>query len=246
MKVNQHEDSSYGNLVAAIARLFLHKPYKTGILEQPGRERLMVNLSAFDCTTFVETVLALARCADQGKISSHAFRKQLKSIRYRQGIINGYSSRLHYFSDWLHDNEKKKFVMDLSKNFGGKPHRKKIHFMTAHQASYPALKNKTQSDRIMAIEKNLSRRVLHIVDKDTVNKQVAKIKNGDIIAFATKQEGLDVAHVGFAVREGKSLRLLHASKKEGGVVISKKTVVSYLKSNKNFTGIIIAESMGSF
>ena len=44
MKVNQHEDSSYGNLVAAIARLFLHKPYKTGTLEQPGRERLMVNL----------------------------------------------------------------------------------------------------------------------------------------------------------------------------------------------------------
>ncbi|MGB5217095.1 MAG: N-acetylmuramoyl-L-alanine amidase-like domain-containing protein [Smithella sp.] len=246
MKVNQYEDYSYGNLVAAIARLFIHKPYKTGMLEQPGKERLMVDLSAFDCTTFVETVLALARCADSGKISSHAFRKQLKSIRYRQGKINGYASRLHYFSDWLRDNEKMNFVADISKNLGGKPHRKKINFMTAHQALYPALNNKAQWDRMLTIEKNLSRRVLHIVDQDTVNTQATKIKNGDIIAFATHQEGLDVAHVGFAVREGKSLRLLHASKKEGRVVISKKTIVSYLKSNKNFTGIIIAESIGCF
>jgi hypothetical protein len=36
------------------------------------------------------------------------------------------------------------------------------------------------------------------------------------------------------------LHLLHASGKEGGVVISKKTLAAYLKSNKKFTGIIIA------
>jgi hypothetical protein len=246
MKVNQHEDFSYGELVVGIARLFLHKPYETGSLEQPGRERLMVNLSAFDCTTFVETVLALARCADRGKISSQAFLKQLKSIRYRQGKINGYASRLHYFSDWLQDNEKMNFVADRSKDLGGIPHRKKIHFMTTHQALYPALKNKAQRDRMLTIEKNLSRRVLHILDHNTVKTQATKIKNGDILAFTSKQEGLDVAHVGFAVREGKGLRLLHASKKEGRVVISKKTVVSYLKANKNFTGIIIAKSIGHF
>ena len=246
MKVNQDDDGSYGNLVAAIARLFIHKPYKTNTLEQSGREKLTVNLAAFDCTTFVETVLALARCVDSGKISTNTFRKQLKSIRYRQGKINGYSSRLHYISDWIRDNEKMKFITDISKNLGGKPHRKKIHFMTAHHASYPALHNKTQSDRMLAVEKNLSRRVLYILDKDTVGTQTAKIKNGDIVAFAADQAGLDVAHVGFAVREGKSLRLLHASKNEGRVVISKETIVSYLQSNKNFIGIIIAESIGSF
>jgi len=51
---------------------------------------------------------------------------------------------------------------------------------------------------------------------------------------------LDVAHVGFAILQGKNLHLLHASSKEGGVVISKKTLASYLKANKKFTGIIVA------
>jgi hypothetical protein len=56
----------------------------------------------------------------------------------------------------------------------------------------------------------------------------------------TDQEGLDVVHVGFAVWQGKYLYLLHASSKERVVVISKKTLVAYLKSDKKVTGIIIA------
>ena len=75
-----------------------------------GKEKLIVNVSGFDCTTFVETVLALAKCAAAGKLSRSEFRKNLKLIRYRQGKIDGYSSRLHYFTDWLSDNEKKKIL----------------------------------------------------------------------------------------------------------------------------------------
>jgi hypothetical protein len=90
------------------------------------------------------------------------------------------------------------------------------------------------------VEKNLSRKVFYFIDGDKVSRQKTKINNGDVIAFTTKDEGLDVAHVGFAIWQGKNLHLLHASSKEGGVVISKKTLVAYLKSNKKFAGIIIA------
>ena len=241
-----HKDISYGDLIVEIGRLFINKPYKAGTLEDHRKERLIINLSAFDCTTFVETVLALARCVASRKISRNEFRQHLKSIRYRQGKINGYSSRLHYFTDWLKDNEKMKFMTDISRNLGGKPQRKKINFMTAHLELYPALENKTQFAQMLSVEKNLSRRVFHIIDKNKVNAQKGQIKNGDIIAFAANQEGLDVAHVGFAIWEGKSLHLLHASKNEGWVVISKKTVFHYLKSNKNFNGIIVAENNGPF
>jgi len=245
MKGRQHDGYTPGNLVAEIAMFFLHKPYQTDTLEQPGREKLAVNLSAFDCTTFVETVLALARCVESGKISSREFKKNLRSIRYRNGRINGYTSRLHYFTDWLSNNEKMGFVIDRTKNLGGRPQRKKIDFMTAHRELYPALKNKTQLAAMTLIEKNLSRKTVHIIDKDRFNTLKTKINHGDIIAFTTDQAGLDAAHVGFAIRKGKSLRLLHASQKEGQVVISKKTLADYLKSNKTFTGIIIAESNGS-
>ena len=253
MKKNQHKinkssrsktlpgnDSSYGDLIAEIGRLFINRPYKAETLESPGKEKLIVNVTAFDCTTFVETVLALARCAAAGKISHHEFRKNLQSIRYRHGKIEGYSSSLHYFTDWLRDNENKNILTDLSKSLGGKPQRKKINFMTAHRESYTALKNEEQLAKMLAVEKDLSRKISYKIEKDKMSAQKAKIQNGDVIAFATNQEGLDVAHVGFALRQGKSLRLLHASSKEGAVLISKKTMTAYLQSNKKFTGIIVA------
>ncbi len=239
-ELSPYSDLSSGDSIVEIARLFINTPYKAGTLESPGREKLVVNWSAFDCTTFLETILAFTRCIRTGKISHHYFRKNLKLIRYRQGKIDGYSSRLHYFTDWLRDNENKKILTDISKSLGGKSRCKKINFMTAHRELYPALENKTQFTAISKIEKNLSRKIIHVIGKDKVNSIKTKIKNGDIIAFAANQEGLDVAHVGFALWQGKNLHLLHASSKEGAVVISKKTLAAYLKSNKKFSGIIVA------
>lgn len=234
------KNTLYGNLIVEIGRLFINHPYKAGTLEGLDKEKLIVNVSAFDCITFVETVLALARCAVAGKFSNHEFRKNLKSIRYRDGKINGYSSRLHYFTDWLSDNVRRKIVTDMSQKMGGEPLRKRIDFMTAHRKLYPALGEEKQLANMATVEKNLSRKVFYIISSDRLSGHKHKIQNGDIIAFATNQEGLDVAHIGFAIRQGKSLRLLHASKKEGAVVISRSTLQAYLKSNKTFIGIIIA------
>ena len=229
-----------GLLVVEIARFFLGAPYQAGTLETAGRERLVINLAAFDCTTFVETVLALARCATAEKLLPSEFRKNVKYIRYRQAKIDGYASRLHYFTDWLRDNEKKALLKDISRPLGGKPVRKKINFMTTHRELYAGLKNQAQQSKMLLVEKNLSRRDFNIIGKDKLAGLQAGIREGDIIAFATDQEGLDVAHVGFAVRQGRHLHILHASSKEGAVVISKETLPAYLKSNKKFTGIIIA------
>ncbi|GAB6268847.1 MAG: DUF1460 domain-containing protein [Smithella sp.] len=240
MRGKQFDNLSYGNLIIEIGFFFINKPYKTETIENRGKEKLIVNVSGFDCTTFVETVLALARCASSGKISRTEFRKNLKSIRYRQGKMNDYSSRLHYFTDWLRDNEKKGILTDVSSRLGGKPQQNKINFITAHQELYTPLKDKAQLARMSAIEKKLSRKTFSVIDKDKVTTQRSKIYNGDILAFTTNQEGLDVAHLGFAIWQGKSLHLLHATSKEGNVVISKKNLVAYLKSNKKFTGIIVA------
>jgi hypothetical protein len=231
---------SYGDLIKEIGCLFINLPYKEGTIEGPGKEKLIVNVSGFDCTTFVETVLALAKCAAAGKPSLSEFRKNLKLIRYRQGKVDGYSSRLHYFTDWLRDNEKKKTLKDISRQFHPADQSKKIKYMTLNRASYSALKNEVEFRKMLIIEKKISRKAFHIISKDKVNQQKTKIINGDIIAFATKDEGLDVTHLGFAIWQGKHLHLLHASRKEGAVVISEKTLLAYLKSNKKFTGIIIA------
>jgi len=237
------EDLPLDELIIEIGHCFLRAPYKTGTLEAGGKEKLIVNFTQFDCFTFLETVLALAKCASEGKISQREFRKELQFIRYRRGIIAGYSSRLHYFTDWLRDNKQKKIVGDISRSLGGEPRRKKINYMTTHRASYTALKNENEFKKMLIVEKNLSHRTFCVIKKNKVNQQKERIKTGDIVAFVTEQKELDVAHVGFALWKGKNLHLLHASSKEGGVVISKKTLVTYLKQNKKFTGIIVARSL---
>ena len=229
-----------GNLIVEIGSFFLGAPYKAGTLETSGKEKLIANLDGFDCTTFVETVLALYGCAIRGKITSAEFRKTLKFIRYRQGTIPGYSTRLHYFTDWLRDGEKKKILKDISRQLDARAQRKKINYMTARRASYSALKKEDEFQKMLVIEKNISRRVFSVIGNDMVSKQKTNIQNGDIIAFTTNQEGLDVAHVGFAIWREKNLHLLHASSKEGVVVISANTLAAYLKSNKKYSGIIVS------
>jgi hypothetical protein len=239
-KLFPYSDLSSGDLIVEIARLFINTPYKAQTLESPGREKLIVHWSAFDCTTFLETILAFVQCVRTGKISHHHFKKNLKLIRYRQGKIDGYSSRLHYFTDWLRDNENKEILTDISKSLGGKPQHKKINFMTTHRELYTALGNKIELKKMFFIEKNLSRRFFHVIGKDKVNSIKIKIKDGDIIALASNQEELDVVHVGFALWQGKTPHLLHASKKEGRVIISAKALPAFLKQNKNTSGIIVA------
>jgi hypothetical protein len=234
------QDLFPGDLIIEIGRFFLNAPYRAGTLEAKGKEKLVINLAEFDCTTFVETVLALAQCAAAGKLSPSEFRKNVKFIRYRQGKIDGYASRLHYFTDWLRDNEKKKVLQDVSRLSGGKATRKKINFMTAHRECYAALNNQTALERMQKVERNLSRKVFYVIDRGKMAQRKSKIQQGDIVALTTDQEGLDVAHVGFAVWQRRNLHLLHASSKEGAVVISQKTLAAYLRSNRSFTGIIVA------
>ncbi len=231
---------SRNDLVCAIGRYFLGVPYQKATLDSASGEKLVVNMQRLDCFTFVETVLALTLCVYRQKISRIDLHRQLQCIRYRKGIIDGYSSRLHYFTEWLRDNEHKKIIVDVSRQLGGLPRRKKINYMTSHRAAYRGLQDENEFKKMQLVEKSISRKVFHFIGATEANWQKEKIRNGDIIAFAADQEGLDIAHVGFALRQEGKLRLLHASSKEGAVVISEKTLFAYLQTNKKFTSIAVA------
>ena len=84
---------------------FLDVPYVANTLEMDGEEELVINCDEVDCTTFVEYVMALAKTPEQanGDISETAFAENLTKIRYRNGKIDGYTSRLHYVSDWINN-----------------------------------------------------------------------------------------------------------------------------------------------
>jgi hypothetical protein len=229
-----------GHLILRIGMFFLGTPYGTGTLETEGAERLVVNLRELDCFTFVENVVVLALVSKSRQKSFEVFCKLLRKTRYRQGRLQGYASRLHYFSDWIHDNQKKGIVRDVTAEIGGRPWRKTINFMTTHQDLYPQLVDTGNLRAMKSVENTIKRRTLFFISKKVLKRIEDRIRDGDLIAITTDREGLDVQHVGIAARVKNRIHLLHASSKEGRVVLSSKTLYRYLTESKVRSGIMVA------
>ena len=227
-------------LMLEIGKFFIGSPYVVGTLETKGAERLVVNLREFDCFTFVENVVTLAwHVKSRGK-TFETFRRLLRKILYRHGRLQGYASRLHYFSDWIHDNEKKGIVRDVTAAIGGRPLRNTLTFMTTHRDLYPALKDVVNLRRMKSVERATSRRSLFFIPKKVLARSENRILDGDVIAITTNTKGLDVQHVGLAARVKNRIHLLHASSIEGKVVLSEKTLYRYLMQSRARSGIMVA------
>jgi hypothetical protein len=232
-----------GAVVEAVGRFFLGVPYVAHTLEGPGEECLVVNLREFDCTTFMENTLVLARCIKAKKQSFAEYRQELALVRYRHGVVDGYPSRLHYFTDWVWDNAAKKVLRDIGKAMGGKRSMKKINFMTTHTESYPQLRDQNFVKRISTVEKAMNRRGFVVVPKNRVVQILDQLQSGDIVGTVTTMEGIDVSHTGLAVREQGITRFLHAPLSGGKVVLTDGSLAEYIGKNGSVTGIVIARPL---
>ncbi len=223
-----------------IAKYFLGTPYIAHTLEKRGKEHLVVNLREFDCTTFVENVVALTNCVKKNKTTFEDFAKTLTKFRYRNGQIDKYPSRLHYFTDWLLDNEKKGLISIVSNLFAVDNFDPTVDFMSTHPQYYKQLENIDFIKQIAKKEKEISNAELKYIPQEKIFQNEKHIKNGDIIAITTPVKGLDIAHVAMAYFVDGRLHILHASSKQKKVVVSEKNLEDYLKGIKSKDGIIVA------
>src|SRR5690606_10903504 len=145
-----------GELTAAIAQRFVGAPYTPGLLEVPQTEQLVVNLREFDCVTYVEQMLAIARAVAADEPTYARFRDELRRIRYRAGQLAGYPSRLHYFSEWISDNDAKGVVTNITQQLGGVRDSTGIDFMSQHIPSYRQLADSVNLVAIREKEAELS------------------------------------------------------------------------------------------
>ena len=225
------------------ARFFLGSPYVAHTLEVNNEEQLVVNLKELDCTTLVENVVALSLCNKHGKKSFPDFISYLSQIRYRDGKLKGYPSRLHYFSDWIIDNTKKDIVYEINDSLAPftAVQTLNIFYMSTHPEAYDALKK--HKDFIVTIkqhEQRLTGLKYPYIPKNQVNNNSLMRKNvhdGDIIAITTNKPGLDIAHLGFAVWRNNGLHLLNASQIHHRVVEEPMTLYQYLQKHPSHTGI---------
>jgi hypothetical protein len=195
-----------------------------------------------DCFTFVENILALHLLLNDPDKSFERFGDILERIRYRNGKLDGYLSRLHYTSEWLCDNRQKKILqlpdLPFSKTF-----HPSVSFMSTHCDKYPALKANPQwCAKILHIEKKVNKLNLSYIPKEDIGKN-SGIKDGDIIAITTHINGLDISHVGFALCKGDTVYLLHASSEAKKVIVSNEPLSEYLAKRKNHSGIVVARDL---
>lgn len=234
-----------GTLIAETGLFFLNAPYVASTLEGYSPEKLVVNLRSLDCTTFLESVVALTlTLKQQGDFEKYVH--NLEMLRYRDGIRDGYLSRLHYFSEWIVNNQKKGVIKNVTNKMKGKKIYFNLNFMSTHYQAYEALAaNVAWIPSIQKTEEYLRSTPFFYLPKTEVSKESGMIENGDLIAITTAIEGLDISHVGIAYKKGGVVRLMHASSAEKKVVISTISLADYLASNKKQTGIIVLRMTGA-
>lgn len=240
------QQQSWPQLIQTIAAKFEGAAYKGGLLDQSSQEELVLSLSQFDCVLFVETVLAIARTVTVDNPSPQVFIDAVQDQRYRQGQRQGYCSRLHYFSDWMVDNQRRKLVKNITPALGGIPLPKQLNFMSEHRQSYPQLQNNPTNWRcIQTVEARLQSLPLHYIPQVQIRGIEASLQPGDIIAVATAVPGLDVTHTGLLYQMPNQAKgLIHAS--PGGSVRIAPNLATYVANVDQSIGIIVARPQNPY
>lgn len=229
-----------GDAIATLGRTFVGAPYEPGTLELEGPERLIVNLRELDCVTFLENVLAMTRILRAGTADYESFKRELVRIRYRGGVLTGYPSRLHYFSEWIADNEDKGIVRDITAELGGIRQPGDISFMSRNPDAYRQFSDTATAAEIGEIELELSGRERFYIPQGEIAAVVDGIRDGDIIAATSSLEGLDVAHTGFALWVDGRLHLMHAPLVGSVVEISEYPLADRIRRIEAQDGIMVA------
>jgi N-acetylmuramoyl-L-alanine amidase-like protein len=238
-----------GTAIARLGETFVGTTYTPGTLEAPGPEHLVINLREFDCVTFIENMLAMTRfirhdgtalLADRPAAEAR-YAGYLEDLRYRGGILDGYPSRLHYFSEWLSDNAARGKLELLARELGGVEDAEPLSFMSAHPAAYRQMEDPGVPEAIRAMEQRLNAGPARwYLPEDKIAGVAARIRDGDLIAATSTLPGLDVAHTGIALWRGGRLHLLHAPLVGKFVEISVLPLAERILELKTQDGVMVA------
>lgn len=176
-----------------ISAYFLGRPYVEGSLGGGVNlpEVLSVSLDAFDCVTYIETVLALALSE-----TADDFIEAIRRIRYADGRVDWFH-RNHYMIDWAPNNQNAEFIADIT---SGPDTAEK----TCRLSLIPGLPTKTATFRYFPTE--------------NISRAEPSMEAGDLIFFVSAKPALDVFHTGLLVERGGAWLMRHAARTAGAVI----------------------------
>lgn len=268
--------SSIADRIPFFVNKQLGTAYGAGLLDQSSTEKLVCRLDSTDCVLFVENTLALAyssayQCqfTEMGKSNADIFKEMLTALRYREGKMQGYLSRLHYFSEWIYEHTNKNEVyrepidligFELLYQNQSLPVLDKPTFMSDRPALYTRLKEDPQLiEGIKEMETRLSNQpLIHYIPEEKLVDFSDSLKTGDVIAFVSRVKGLDVSHTAIVSVAEKSdlendnpaylIKDIPPTKRKvsfwhastkNGVELYASGLKEYLQKMKSVTGIVV-------
>lgn len=203
---------SAGCRIDAVSRYLVGSSYKSNPLVGSAKtaEEFTASLAGFDCVTYVETVLALARAS-----SVDEFVNWLRQIRYEHGRIQ-WTRRNHYMTQWIRNNIRNGIVRPVP------------------LPAVPVVTRERTLNVVSGLAAQQTR--LRCVPKPAVPRLEPHLQSGDLIFFVSTRRNLDVFHVGIIVRDDQALRIRHASRSQGMVV--EQLLRDFLEANR-MTGVIV-------
>jgi Protein of unknown function (DUF1460) len=210
-------DHSAGGRIDFLSRYFLGHPYKPNPLigSADTAEVFTASLDGFDCVTYIETIVALARASNVDD-----FAEWLRKIRYERGRIQ-WERRNHYMTLWIRNNMGKGIIRPVA------------------MPAVPILSR----ERVLNIVPGLAaqRTRVKCVSKAAVSRLAPHLHSGDLIFFASTRKNLDVFHAGIIARDGTRVLMRHASRSQGFVV--EQELSEFLKANR-MAGVIVVRPQG--
>ena len=208
----KESEHSIGSCIETLSRYFLGRGYKPNPLigSADTAEVFTAALDGFDCVTYIETVVALARASNVDD-----FNDRLREIRYEQGRIQ-WDRRNHYMSLWIRNNVREGIVT------------------TVEVPDLPTLSRERVLNVIPGLDPQRTR--LTCVPKAAAPRLERYLQSGDLIFFASTRKNLDIFHAGIIVRNGKKVLMRHASRSQGSVV--EEQLSEFLKANR-MAGVIV-------
>ncbi len=239
----KNRELGMNELITKAALMRLETPYVANTLERGNKEELYVNINETDCILFVESCLALAQTAKSSDTTYANFCKKIQELRYRDGKVDGYPSRIHYTSEWLLQAEKNGKLSEQSKEIANTPLNQKFSYMSVNSDKYKHLKgNAANIAKIKKAEDYLNAQEYWYIPNDKIAENAHKLETGDMVGFCTSVKGLDLSHVGIVYWDNGRLTFIHASYGAMKVVIETKTLEQYAKSGKSTIGIRVARA----
>jgi hypothetical protein len=233
----------FGELVLRAARAQVGKPYVRPP-ETGQAESLLIDLDGFECVSLVDAALAVARCLWMDSADQACFEREMLGLRYRDGRIEDFSSRLHYYSEWLAEQDAHGRIELLSEQLGGQHTPFTFDYMSQRAQRYPAMQDPEIAARIAAVEQRLSAEDRVWLDREAIAPIHDQLQNGDIVAIVGNRPGIFIRHVGIVdiAPDGRP-RLLHASSLLERVAVSKGSVSSYVLWNDRRLGAVFARPL---